>query len=95
MTNNGDFAERLRRVERVVAGEEDISQKQATILILDLVAANFSMHSAMKKTVDKNIELSQTNRSRLDTLEARVGWGIGLTVLVSVVAAILILTGFA
>ena len=95
MTNGNDFSERLRRVERVVAGEEDVSQKQAIILVLDLVAATYDQTRQLGKVVTKNEERSENNKSRIDVTEVRVNLGIGLTVLVSIVAAILILTGIA
>ena len=95
MTNGNDFSERLRRVERVVAGEEDVSQKQAIILVLDLVAATYDQNRQLGKVVEKNTIVSESNKNRIDVTEVRVNLGIGLTVLVSIVAAILILTGIA
>ena len=64
MADNG-FVERLRRVERVVAGEEEITQKQAMILNLDLIHTVYLM--------TKGLEENVAPKSELRTLKVRVG----------------------
>ncbi len=63
MADNG-FVERLRRVERVVAGDEQISQKQVALLQLDL------SHQLYIKIVD--LEGEVVPRAEFNTLKNRV-----------------------
>ena len=93
MTDDNGFHERLRRVERVLCGDEEITQKQAMLLLLDLAAQNYDMN---KKIRDEGKDVKKTadaNKVKIEVLETRITVGIGLTVLVGIIASIKLVLG--
>ena len=73
--------EKLRRVERIAAGEEDITQKQAVLLNLGLFADLWG-------EIEEPIKVVKDHQTRLKVLEARVRLGIGLTALIGIAGGI-------
>ena len=74
--------EKLRRVERIATGEEPITQKQAVLLLLDLVAGVYDEISPVIKQVP-------LNTTEIEVLGGKVKLGIGLTVAVGIAMALI------
>lgn len=77
---------RLGRIEKIIAGDEPITNKQANLLILDVL-------SGMYRDFEPAIKQVPKNTTALKVLRTRVNMGIGLTVLVGLTAAVIILVG--
>ena len=73
--------EKLRRVERIMADEEPVTQKQATLLTLDLFADFWG-------EIEEPIKMVKAHNDKLISLETRVRMGIGLTVIVGIAGGI-------
>ena len=82
----GGMKEKLRRIERVVAGEEPITQKQASILTLDVIGSMYDEFEPAIKQVPKNV-------TAIATLKVRVVMGIGLTALAAILGIALAIAG--
>jgi hypothetical protein len=76
--------EHLRRIEKIAAGEEAVTQKQAILLILNLMAN-------MYNEFEPHIQQVPKNSTAIAVLRARVALGIGLTAFVALSGAILAL----
>lgn len=77
---------RLQRIEKIIAGDEPITNKQANLLILDVL-------SGMYKDFEPAIIQVPKNTTAIKVLSTRVTMGIGVTVLVGLTAAIIFLSG--
>ena len=84
MTSN--IKEKLRRVERITAEEESVTQKQAMILMLGLF-------SDFWNEIEEPIKQVPINTTELAVLKVRVGLGIGLTALVGIAGGIALIAG--
>ena len=78
--------EKLRRIERVVAGEEPITQKQAMILLLDVIGGMYDKFEPAIKQVPLNV-------LAIATLTTRVKMGIGITALAAILGIALAIAG--
>ena len=78
--------EKLRRIERVVAGEEPITQKQVSILTLDVIGSMYDEFAPAIKQVP-------LNKTAIETLGVRVAMGIGLTALAAILGIALAIAG--
>ena len=81
-----DIKEKLRRVEKVTAGEEPITQKQAMILMLGLFSDFWG-------EIEEPIKQVPLNTTAIEVLKVRVGLGIGLTTLVGIIGGIALVAG--
>ena len=81
-----DIKEKLRRVEKVTAGEEPITQKQAMILMLGLFSDFWG-------EIEEPIKQVPLNTTGIEVLKVRVGLGIGLTALVGIAGGIALIAG--
>ena len=77
----GDIKEKLRRIEKITAGEEPVTQKQAVILLLGLFSDFWG-------EIDEPIKQVPLNTTDIAVMKVRVGLGIGLTALVGIVGGI-------
>lgn len=84
MSNN--MKERLRRVEKVVTGEEPVTYTQAMVLVLDLISGVYNVVEPVVEQVPKNV-------TAIEVLKTRVTLGIGLTVIVGIIGGIVLVTG--
>lgn len=80
------MTERLRRIEAVIAGKEQVSQKQASLLLLDLM---YSMYSEIAPQLPQ----IERNKIEIERLKVKVAMGIGLTVVVAIAGGLIAVFG--